>query len=195
MQSSNSNENVKGIPRARGQLARLTTLALLVALGVVLSPILRVPGMAPMQHFINVVCAVLLGPGYALLCAVLIAFIRMALMGINLLALTGAVFGAVLSGFLYRKTGRLAAAVVGEVIGTGIIGAIASWPVMKLVYGAHDVVWLTYVPSFVMGTLIGGLAGYIFLTALKKRGLLEQFQRQVGTYEEQHDDSKEADPQ
>jgi len=165
------------------QVGKLTTLALLVALGVVLSPILRVPGMAPMQHFINVICAVLLGPWYALLCAVLIAVLRMLLMGINLLAVTGAVFGAVLSGILYRKTGKLLAAVIGEIIGTGIIGAIASYPVMALVYSNNDVVWLTYVPSFVLGTVIGGMTAFVFLLALKKRGLLAKFQWQVGKYD------------
>jgi len=165
------------------QVGKLTTLALLVALGVVLSPILRVPGMAPMQHFINVICAVLLGPWYALLCAVLIAVLRMILMGINLLAVTGAVFGAVLSGILYRKTGKLLAAVIGEIIGTGIIGAIASYPVMALVYSNNDVVWLTYVPSFVLGTVIGGMTAFVFLLALKKRGLLAKFQWQVGKYD------------
>lgn len=165
---------------ARKHLLRLTTLSLLVALGYVLSPILRVPGMAPMQHFINVICAVLLGPWYALLCAVLIAALRMSLMGINLLAVTGAVFGAFLSGLLYRRTGKLLVAVAGEVIGTGIIGAVASWPVMKYIYGAHDVVWVTYLPSFMLGTLIGGFVAFVFLVALKKRSLLEQMQKQLG---------------
>ena len=40
----------------------MTLLAMLVALGVVISPILRVEGMCPMAHFINIVCSVLLGP-------------------------------------------------------------------------------------------------------------------------------------
>jgi len=164
-------------------LRKLTTLALLVALGVVLSPILRVPGMAPMQHFINVICAVLLGPWYALLCAVLIAVLRMALLGINLLAVTGAVFGAVLSGLAYRFTKRLLAAVAGEVVGTGIIGAIASYPVMALVYGNHEVVFFTYVPSFLLGTIIGGMTAFVFLAALRRRGLLQKFQRQVNGHD------------
>ena len=42
-------------------LLRLTTLAMLVAVGVLISPILRVEGMCPMAHLINIVCAVLLG--------------------------------------------------------------------------------------------------------------------------------------
>lgn len=71
-------------------------------------------------------------------------------------------------------------------IGTGIIGAIASWPVMKYIYGAHEVVWLTYLPSFIMGTLIGGGLGLLFLVALKKRNLLEDIQRKLGTYSEKN---------
>ena len=47
-----------------------------------------------MAHFINVTCAVLLGPWYAFLCALAIGLIRMAFMGIPPLALTGAVFAA-----------------------------------------------------------------------------------------------------
>ena len=42
--------------------AKLVFLAMMTALGVVISPILRVEGMCPMAHFINVTCAVMLGP-------------------------------------------------------------------------------------------------------------------------------------
>ena len=76
-----------------------------------------------MAHFINIVCSVFMGPWYSLLCATLIGIIRMATMGIPPLALTGAVFGAFLSGVFYRiSKGKIICAVVGEVIGTGIIG-------------------------------------------------------------------------
>lgn len=158
--------------KAKTNVKKMAILAMMVALGVVLSPILRVPGMAPMQHFINVIVAVLLGPWYALACAVLIALLRMWLLGVNLLAVTGAVFGAVLSGLLYRATGKMLAAVAGEIVGTGIIGAMASYPVMAFLYHMDGVVLFTYVPSFLAGTIIGGFAGYLFLIALSKNGLL-----------------------
>lgn len=63
-------------------ILKMTVLAMLIALGVVISPILRVEGMCPMAHFINIVCSVFLGPWYSLLCATLIGIIRMATMGI-----------------------------------------------------------------------------------------------------------------
>ena len=59
-------------------ILKMTVLAMLVALGVVISPILRVEGMCPMAHFINIVCSVFLGPWYSLLCATLTGIIRMA---------------------------------------------------------------------------------------------------------------------
>ena len=119
-------------------LLRLVVLAMLVAVGVVISPILRVEGMCPTAHLINIVCAVLLGPVYSFVCACTIGVIRMSLMGIPPLALTGAVFGAALSGILYRLSGgRLIFAVIGEVVGTGIIGAVASYPGDDPVVGLH----------------------------------------------------------
>ena len=70
-------EERKTISKERVSVYKLTILAILVAMGFVLSPILRVPGMAPMQHFINVLCAVILGPWYAFVCALFIAILRM----------------------------------------------------------------------------------------------------------------------
>ena len=77
---------------------RMVMLSMFVAVGVVISPILRVEGMCPTAHLVNIVCAVFLGPWYSLLCATMIGVIRMLFMGIPPLALTGAVFGAFLSG-------------------------------------------------------------------------------------------------
>ena len=158
-------------------LLRLTVLSMLVALGVVISPILRVEGMCPMAHFINIICSVFLGPWYSLLCATLIGIIRMATMGIPPIALTGAVFGAFLSGAFYRlSNGKIICAVVGEIIGTGIIGAVMSYPVMTLLWGKEGLSWLFYVPSFICGTLIGGSIAYVFLRKIASNGMLTKIQ-------------------
>ncbi len=151
-----------------------------VALGVVISPILRVEGMCPMAHLINVTCAVFMGPWYALLCALLIGVIRMAVMGIPPLALTGAIFGATLSGVFYKLSkGKIIAAVLGEIIGTGIIGAIVSYPIMTYLWGKEGLTWFFYVPSFIMGTLIGGSIAYLLLKNLEKAGLLAKMQESL----------------
>ena len=167
--------------KQKPMIYKMTVLAMLVALGVVISPILRVEGMCPMAHFINITCAVLLGPWYSLLCATLIGIIRMVFMAIPPLALTGAVFGACLSGILYRASkGKIIFAVLGEIIGTGIIGAIVSYPVMAFLMGRSGLTWFFYVPSFILGTLIGGAVAYIFLKALSKTGMLAKFQLGLG---------------
>lgn len=163
-------------------LLKMVMLSMLIALGVVISPILRVEGMCPMAHFINIICSVFLGPWYSLLCATLIGIIRMFLMGIPPIALTGAVFGAFLSGVFYRLSkGKIIAAVVGEVIGTGIIGAIMSYPVMTFIWGREGLSWLFYVPSFIGGTLIGGTIAFIFLKQMVRNGMLAKIQAALGS--------------
>lgn len=168
-------KNSKGI-------LKLVVLSMLIAIGVVISPILRFEGMCPMAHFINIVCSVLLGPWYSLLCATLIGIIRMALMGIPPIALTGAIFGAFLSGVFYKMSkGKILFAVLGEIIGTGIIGAILSYPVMTIFWGKEGLSWLFYVPSFICGTLIGGSIAYVFLRKLAASGALAEFQAKLGS--------------
>ena len=163
-------------------LLKMIVLSMLIALGVVISPILRVEGMCPMAHFINIICSVFLGPWYSLLCATLIGIIRMATMGIPPLALTGAIFGAFLSGVFYRiSKGKIIFAVFGEIIGTGIIGAIVSYPVMNFIWGKEGLSWLFYVPSFICGTLIGGSIAYVFLRKMADNGMLNQIQNKLSS--------------
>lgn len=167
--------------KKENHVLRMIFLSMLIGLGVVISPILRIEGMCPMAHLINITCSVFMGPWYSLLCASLIGILRMVLMGIPPLALTGAVFGAVLSGILYRASkGRLWAAVLGEIIGTGIIGAVASYPVMEIFYGRTGLSWMYYVPLFISGTLIGGSLAYALLTMLARNGALREFQQKLG---------------
>lgn len=164
------------------KVMKLTFMAMMVALGVIISPILRVEGMCPMAHLINVTCAVFTGPYYGFLTALIISILRMSFLGIPPLAITGQVFGVFLAGMLYRLShGKLIWAFLGEVIGTGIIGAIISYPVMTYIWGRTGLTWFFYVPSFIAGTLIGGSLGFILLSKMQKAGLVAKFQAALGS--------------
>ena len=109
---------------------KIMFLAMMVALDVVLSPLMRIEGMAPMSSTINVIAAMLMGPVYGVAMAFLTAILRMTLLAIPPLALTGAVFGALLAGIGARMTKNIYGAMIGEFIGTGLIGSLLSYPVM-----------------------------------------------------------------
>ena len=72
-------------------------------------------------------------------------------------------------------------AVVGEVRGTGIIGAIVSYPVMAFLMGRGGLSLMFYVPSFICGTLIGGSVAFIFLKYLNKAKMLVKMQQMLGS--------------
>lgn len=69
---------------------------------------------------------------------------------------------------------------LGEVFGTGVIGALASYPVMTYIVGREGLTWAFYIPSFIGGTLIGGSIAFVFLMALRRNGLLAKFQHDLG---------------
>lgn len=164
-----TNQRVKVVGESTIRLRRMVMLSMFVALGVVVSPILRVEGLCPMAHFINIVCSVIMGPVWSLVNATLIGIIRMMFMGIPPLALTGQVFGALLSGLMYKWFKKsFLAAWAGEIIGTGIIGSMVSYPVMKYIMGKGSLSLFFYTPSFILATIMGGSVAVIFLEALRR---------------------------
>ena len=120
-------------------IARATVL---VAVAVALSPIFIPVGVSkcyPAQHMINVIAAVVLGPIHAVIIAFLAALIRNILGLGTLLAFPGGMIGALLAGLAYRAFKNTWAAGLGEVIGTGVIGALASaWLVGPVLLGEID---------------------------------------------------------
>ncbi len=152
--------------------------AIMAAIGFVLSTFVYIPNMAPFQHFVNVICAVLLGPWYAFLAALLTGILRMVLTGRTILAIVGAVIGAALAGILYKVTGKMIMAVIGEIIGTGIISAMVAAPIMKYGFGMEVVdSAIYYIPFFLPACVVGAILGYVVLLILKKAGTLEHIQK------------------
>lgn len=155
-------------------------MAVFVAMGVVVTQFLRFEGFAPMAHFMNVIVGVLTGPLYCFVFALSVAILRMLIIGIPPLALTGAIVGAAMVPWFYRLSGRkLIFAPIGEVIGTGIIGSLLSYPVMAFIMGKGGLSLFYYTPSFLIATVAGGGLGYAFLKILERTGQLKRLQQML----------------
>ena len=151
---------------------KMVLTAMLACFSFVLSTFVYFPQMAPFQHFCNVLGAVFLGPWYGLAAAAITGILRM-MWGRTIQALIGAIFGAFLSGLLYRKTKKLWAAVVGEVIGTGIISAIVVYPFMRLFYSLPPHSPFYYIPFYTPASVVGALLAVVVLGILKRSGTLD----------------------
>ena len=161
------------------QIHKLTVLSMMIALDVVLTPIFRVEGMAPMSSVVNILAGTIMGPVYALVMATVTAFIRMTTQGIPPLALTGATFGALLAGLFYKYGRKFYFSALGEIIGTGIIGSIVSYPVMVLFTGsAEKLSWFIYTPRFIGATLIGTAIAFVSFRFL----ITQKFFKKVQSY-------------
>jgi energy coupling factor transporter S component ThiW len=159
----------------RLKIKKITYAAILIAMGVVAGNVIFIPvGAAkcfPIQSVINVLVAVTLGPSYGVAVAFCISLIRNILGTGTLLAFPGSMIGAFLSAILYRYTDKDWMAVVGEVIGTGIIGALVAFPIATMVLGKHAAVFF-YVVPFLISTIGGSIIAYILIKALEKSKLL-----------------------
>ena len=159
------------------QVHKLTILSMMIALDVVLTPIFRIEGMAPMSSVVNILAGIMMGPVYALVMATVTAFIRMTTQGIPPLALTGATFGALLAGLFYKYGRKFYFSALGEILGTGIIGSIVSYPVMVLFTGsAAKLSWFIYTPRFFGATFIGTAISFIAFRFLIKQEFFKKVQ-------------------
>ena len=129
---------------------------------------------APVQHMVNVLCAVLLGPGWGLGAAFCASLIRNLLGLGSLMAFPGSMCGALLCGLAYRKTRKLLPTLVGEVLGTGIIGGLLAYPIAIAFMGVSsaNVAFYAYVVPFLISTVAGSIIAGAILFALQKNGTL-----------------------
>ena len=129
---------------------------------------------APVQHMVNVICAVFLGPGYGVAVAFLASLLRNIFGLGSLLAFPGSMCGALLCGLVYWKTRNLPATLAGEVFGTGIIGGLAAYPVAILFTGADaaTVAFYAYIVPFLISTVAGAILAGILVAALGRTGAL-----------------------
>ena len=145
---------------------KLAITALLIAINVVLSSIIIIPlgpvKAAPVQHFVNVLSAV-------------ISSILRVLFGTGTaFAFPGSMIGVLLASMFYIYRKHIFMAAVGEVLGTGVIGSLICIPLAYFL-GLQDFFIKPLMITFIVSSAIGSIISYFLLLTLKKRGILQRF--------------------
>lgn len=136
---------------------------------------------APIQHMVNILCAVLLGPSYGIAVAFVASFLRN-LMGLgSLMAFPGSMFGALLCGLMYWKTKALLPTLLAEVFGTAILGGLCAYPVAIFLMGksAAELAFYAYIIPFLVSTAGGSIISGLLLGALKQTHVLAEMQAKM----------------
>jgi energy coupling factor transporter S component ThiW len=155
---------------------RLTLSSILIALGVLCSTFYIPIGVAkcfPIQHLINVLAGVLLGPIYAVAMAFITSLLRLFMGTGSLLAFPGSMCGALFCGTLYKYTKSIAMAFLGEVIGTGFIGAVLAYPIATL-FMSRTVALFGFVIPFGLSSIGGAAISLVFIVVIKKTGIFNK---------------------
>jgi len=146
-------------------------MALLVAIAVAGSTFVSIPtGIArayPVQHAINVIGAIILGPVPTVMVAFVTAIIRILTGTGSLLAIPGSVIGAICASFAYKYSGKQWLSGVGEMFGTGIIASLIAVPYAHLLMGT-SVAALFFMPAFLSSSTIGAMLGIVIASNLRK---------------------------
>jgi energy coupling factor transporter S component ThiW len=154
---------------------KLTLTAMMIAIGTLSSNLFYIPigftKVFPVQHFLNVLSAVLLGPYYAVAQAFGVSLLRNIMGTGSIFAFPGSMVGALLASLLFWKTRKIYLAFAGEVIGTGIIGALLSYPIATLFLGQKATLF-GFIPLFIFSSFVGALLGFIILTIFLKKKVL-----------------------
>ena len=136
---------------------------------------------APVQHMVNILCAVLLGPAYGVGVAFAASLIRN-LFGLgSLMAFPGSMFGALLCGLMYRKVKKIFPTLAAEVFGTAVLGGLCAYPVAILLMGksAGDIAFYAYIFPFFVSTMGGAVLSGVLVYALARAGVLTDMQAKL----------------
>lgn len=136
---------------------------------------------SPVQHMVNILCAVLLGPGYGVGVAFAASLIRNMLSLGSLMAFPGSMFGALVCGLVYRRTKNILGTLIGEVFGTAVLGGLCAYPIAILFMGigAADVAFYAYIIPFFISTAAGAIISALLIYSLKKANVLHNMQESL----------------
>ena len=170
---------------------KLAIAAIFVALAVVGSAFIQFPVFgsqcSPTQHMVNVLCAIFLGPGYGVGVAFCASLIRNLLSLGSLMAFPGSMIGALCCGLMYKALRNrndavaIAATLVAEMLGTGVLGGLCAYPVATLFMNvdAATTAVTAYIIPFLISTVVGSLIAGALVFALKAGGALDRMQRSL----------------
>ncbi len=165
----------------KSNVTRLALSAMMTAVAVVGS-MLSFPIFAskcsPVQHIVNILCAVFLGPGYGLASAFSAALIRN-LMGLgSLLAFPGSMFGALLCGIVYKYTKNIWLTCIGEVFGTAVLGGLCAYPIAIafMEQSSANIAFYAYIIPFLISTAVGAIISALLIFTMQRSGLLKKIQ-------------------
>lgn len=157
---------------------KIVAVGIFAALGTVLGGISFPIGPArvmPLQHTLNAIMGIILGPWLAAAAALITGMLRLSLGLGTIFALPGGVFGGIVVGLAYRLTGRQLAALT-EPIGTALIGGAVSGMLVAPAIGSAETS-LYFMGIFAVSAIPGAIIGYIVLKAFNfiNLPLLEEF--------------------
>lgn len=148
---------------------KLTLAGILVAVAV-LGGLFSIPVLGsrcgPVQHLVDILAAVFLGPVWAVGVAFAASLLRnIAGLG-SLMAFPGSMIGALACGLAYHYTKRLGITCIAEALGTGILGALAAYPVAAFLMGLTPASYTVYIVPFLLSTGAGSILAYVLLRFL-----------------------------
>lgn len=150
---------------------QLAIMTMFVAIAVAGSTFVSFPaGIArayPIQHAVNVIAAIMLGPVPAVIIAFVTGLVRILTGAGSLLAFPGGMIGAYLAGMLYKQFGKTWLAAIGEMIGTGVIASLFAVPYAKILMGTTFTAFF-FVPPFLISSVSGAILGLALAIRLQR---------------------------
>ena len=121
---------------------------------------------APVQHLVNILAAVLLGPFWGIGVAFAASLLRNITGLGSLMAFPGSMIGALCCGIVYHCTRRIGITCLAEALGTGILGALAAYPVATVLMGLNPTSYTVYILPFLISTGVGSAVAFLLLRFL-----------------------------
>lgn len=137
---------------------------------------------SPVQHLVNIIGGVYLGPWYSLGAAFCASLIRN-ITGLGTpMAFPGSMVGAFLSGVMFHwifknkpLSVRLPSAYIGELFGTSVIGGMLSFPLAYFVLDNTAATLFGFVFPFFVSSVVGTVIAAILVTSMKRVKFFDKF--------------------